>query len=135
MAWATFARHASLRFDPLRERLPTSTGHDVEQLALLDVDNGRGEDQATIGAVVHEERLVEPEGADLTEAPFVLDEGFAVVKQRIVDHVPGAAQLLGDLLDAASVLADLLGEPATRSIRRLVARERNATILLGPGPH
>jgi hypothetical protein len=64
----------------------------------------------------------------------VLDEDFAVAQESVVHGVPRAAQLLGDLRHAATVLADLLGEPATRAVGRQVTREGDATVLLGPGP-
>jgi len=83
---------------------------------------------------VHEEHLVQTQGRHVTEALLVVDEGFAVAQEGVVDGVPGAAQLFGDLLNAAPVFADLFREPTTRSVGRQVPRERDATVLLGPGP-
>jgi hypothetical protein len=46
--------------------------------------------------------------------------------------VPVAAELLGDLLDAAHVLADVLAQPPSGPVSDDVLRERNAGIDLAP---
>lgn len=46
--------------------------------------------------------------------------------------MPVAAQFLGDLRHAASVLADLIGEPASSPVGDEVSRERDAGIDLAP---
>jgi hypothetical protein len=83
---------------------------------------------------VHEEHLVQAQRLHVTEAPLVVDEDFAVAQESVVHGVPRAAQLFGDLLDAASVLANLSGQPAAGAVGRQVTREGDATVLLSPGP-
>lgn len=123
-------------FDPRGGGLATATRHDVEELTTTHVDDRRREDQAPVGAVVHEEHLVETEGLDVAEAMLVIiNERFTVTQEGVVHGVPGAAQLLGDLFHAAPVLADLAGQPSSGAIGRQVTREGNAAVLLGPGPH
>ena len=101
----------------------------------MHLDDRRGKDQPPVGAVVHEEHLVEPERLDVTEAMLVVEEHFAIAQECVVDGVPHAAQFFSDLLHTAPVLTNLLGEPATRSLGHRVTREGNANILLDPRTH
>ena len=89
-----------------------------------------------VGPLAHEQHLIEAERLDQSDAlGVIIDQCLAVTKKGVVDGVPVAAQFLGDLLDAAPVLADLLGQPTTGPVGHEQARERNASINLAPtGP-
>jgi hypothetical protein len=119
----------------LRGGGPTSTRHDVEELTVSDVDNGRREDQASVGAVAQEQDLVESERRDDAEAVLVvINQGLAVAQEGVVHGVPVTTEFVGDLFHAAPVLANLLGEPATRAVGDEEAGKANAGVDFAPGP-
>ena len=84
-------------------------------------------------AGTNEQRLVQPERSDAADAVVVLDERGAVGTDRVHDRVPIAAQLAGDLRDAASVATDLRGDPPAGPVGDLRASSGDRRRLLGPG--
>jgi hypothetical protein len=66
----------------------TSTRHDVEELTGAHVDRQRREDQAPVGAVVHEEHLVESQRLDVFAALRVVNQNFALAQESVVRGVP-----------------------------------------------
>jgi len=64
----------------------------------------------------------------------VIDQGFAIGDDGVVDRVPIAAELFGHLVDAASAPADLFGDPAAGSVGHGKTRRPDAIILFGLEP-
>ena len=89
-----------------------ATRNDVEQLTGGNVHEGGAKARAATFAVAHVERLVATRRLDEAEAVIVVLERLAVAHERVVDGMPITTELVGDLLDAAAVTADLAGEPA-----------------------
>jgi hypothetical protein len=95
---------------------------DVDDLMMLDVDNGRG----VVGPVpgqAHEGGLVEPNGAGLVQ-PFAvrIEEGAAIGGHGVVDRVPVTGELARDLFDRAS---------GAHLDRRPLGRSRGEQAVLG----
>jgi hypothetical protein len=97
---------------------------------------------AAVLAFAHEERFVEAQCLNQTDALFVVvDQGLAVAKEGVVDGGPLVvagditAELVGDLLNTASALADLPDEPASGPVRDEVSRERDAGVDSAPRTH
>ena len=64
------------------------------------------------------------------DAVGLVDGGFAVFQEGVIHGVPVTAELISDLLDAASVLADLTSQPAPRAVGEEQARKANAGVHL-----
>jgi hypothetical protein len=110
-----------------------ATGDDVQELADLHIDELGRELLAVPGSDPDEEDLIEPERGNDTEAIWVVvDKRGAIGEHRVVDRVPVAAELGGDLVHAPCVAADLLGDPAPGPVGHRHPWSTDASVLLGP---
>ncbi len=80
-----------------------------------------------------EQSLVQPERDRLTDPVGVLDERGAVGEDGVVDGVPVASELDGDLIHGAAVPADLFGHPPPGSIGHPEPGRGDRWVLGGPG--
>ncbi len=64
----------------------------------------------------------------------IVDEGLAVAKKGVAHDIPATTQFVGDLSDAASVLANLLSQPSTRPVGDEKSGKRNPNLDITPGP-
>jgi hypothetical protein len=88
---------------------------------------------ASPGADPGEEHLIEPEGFDGSETlRIVIDQGGAVGDDGVVDCVPVTPELEGDLVHAAGVATDLLGDPTPGPVAHGHAGSTDALVFLGP---
>ena len=69
-----------------------------------------------------EQRLVEAEGIDVPDPFGVVDQGGPVGDDGVVDGVPVAAQLPGQIADGPTPAADLFGHPPPGPVRHRQAR-------------
>ena len=63
----------------------------------------------------------------------MLDEGRAIGEDGVVDGMPVASRVFGDLVDGATVLGDLEGRPTSGTIGHLESWCGDALVDLGPG--
>ena len=118
--------------EPGAHRLGRAPGHDVEQVAVLEVHEAGHEDRRVGRVGGQERRLVEPERRDGAHAVGVVDQGRTVVPDRRHDGVPAHAERPGQRGDGGGVLA----HPTAR-FRPGPAGERrpggDGRVGLGPG--
>ena len=83
-------------------------------------------------AGLHEEVLVESEGADRAEAVRVVDQDLAEGEHGVVDGVPVTAQDCRHLVDGPTVPAHLDGRPSSGSVGQPQSRPGDPLVDLGP---
>jgi hypothetical protein len=90
---------------------------DLEELAGADVDDRCRPRLDVPRAEAGEEHFVEAEGVDEADAGGVVDKRCAVGEDGVVDSVPVAAELLGEVGHRAAASANLLGHPPPGPVR------------------
>jgi hypothetical protein len=111
-----------------------AAGHHVEQLGAGpggDVDDGGAPVLGPAAAPPAEQCLVEAQGAHLPDTGRVLHKGGAVGDDGVVDGVPVAAELPGDLGHGAAQSADLFRHPPPRPVRHRPTRRGHPRVLAG----
>src|ERR1019366_2551017 len=123
----------SLFFEPRCGFGTPATRDDVEELACSDIDDLGGELLAPKGPDAGEEHLVEPEGPHHTKTfGVIVHQRGAIGDDGVVDRVPVAPELEGDLVHAAGMSTDLLGDPTPGPVAHRHAGGTDALVLLGP---
>jgi hypothetical protein len=79
-----------------------------------------------------QQRLIEPERSDVTDALGILDQRGAIRDHRVIHGVPRAPKIARDLLDRPAVLADLEGHPPSGTVGEHQPRRGDRGLHLGP---
>ena len=111
----------------------TATRDDVEELAPGDVDDLGGELLTVKRADPGEEDFVEAEGPHHTKAfGVIVHQCGAIGDDGVIDRVPVAVELEGEIVDAAGVVPDLERDPTSSPIAEHHPWGRDARVLFGP---
>lgn len=89
---------------------------------------------AVVRGLTNQSGLVETRGTDLSAPIKVVDQGFAIGDDGVVDGVPVAAELLGHLIDCAALAGDVFSDLERGSSSRLHPRMSDPLISLCPAP-
>jgi hypothetical protein len=121
--------------EPLRGAFAAAARDDVKELAGADIDDRGGPVLVVEPPQPHEQCLIQTQRGDGADTARVVDQGGAVGDDGVVDGVPVAAKLDGDLVDRAGVAADLLGHPPPGPIRHHQPGRRDARVRPRPRRH